>query len=650
MIPRTLFIWLLSCFTAYSQVDRQTYLDQRLQEFISLEITDDAEDWIEWLDQIYQNPWDINRVTEEELRSLHLVSEAHIQAFIHHRQEIGAFQNILEIQSITGWTEEVWHRVGPLLTIPKPRNTASPWWKRGTELFYLQRWDRSLPHVLGFTDQKYAGTPFRFQQRMRWQHPQDFSVGIVTEKDPGERSYLDYIGFHLAKQKTKGWVSQILGDFQIQFGQGLVWGAGFFVGKGGETIYSIRRGQGGLRPYTSIGERIALRGAAATYQWRQWYITGVLSYRKTDARIQLDSFFTSISTIGYHRTASEISQKNTLGVFTAGGDLHYRTRSWLAGMSLAYTRYEKEANPAEQLYNAYAFRGKQLSTLSGYYSYQGNGFQSFGEVARSSSGGIGWIQGLTAIPHPGWEMAMLYRRYDRHFHSVYGQAFGEYSRPTNEQGFYAGLKFLPKKGIQWTAFFDQFSHPWIRFQTVGPGHGQHVGLRWQNAQRDKAHWIFQGSWKLRTLFPGVQTHVENSARWQFAAQWIAPTQKRWNWHSRFLYNRQAKTEGWGIFQDVKFQYSSGEFKGRMGYFQTAGYAHRVYVFEPDVLMGGSFPAFYGRGWRGVGVWRQAVGPKLDFWARLAYLRVYDRPSVGSGLETTPGPEKWTLTTQVRYRM
>lgn len=648
MIYRILFFSLWG-FSSMAQVDRQAYLDQRLQEFLSLETTDEAEEWIEWLDQIYQNPWDINRVTEEELRSLQLLSEKQIQAFSRHRKQIGIFHNILEIQSVEGWTEEVWLRVGPLLTLQKDQNTPTPWWKRGTDIFYLQRWDRSFPLVRGFTENQYVGNPFRVQQRFRWQHPQDFSIGWVTEKDPGERSYLDYTGFHIARQRPKGWTHQILGDFQIQFGQGLVWGAGHFIGKGGETIYSVRRGQGGLRPYTSIGERLALRGAAATYQWRKWYLTSLLSYRKADARIVSDSIFTSISTIGYHRTASEINQQNVLGVFTTGGDVHYRTQGWLSGVSWAYTHHSHVASPTVNLSSQYSFRGRSLSTYSAYYSYQGAGLQSFGEIARSTSGGMALVQGITAIPHPAWEWAVLYRRYDRHFHTRYGQAFGEFSQPTNEQGLYLGLKFLPKKGIQFTAFVDQFSHPWVRFQTQGPGSGQHIGLRWQSTKRDKSHWIFQGSWKDRRTFSNLTAVSGSLPRWQFAAQWIAPTQKKWNWHSRFLYNRQAASQGWGVFQDIKRRYSTGEIKLRVGYFDTDGFNHRVYVFEPDVLMGASFPAFYGQGWRAVGVWRQGIGQRVDIWTRLGYLRVFDRPAVGSGPETTPGPEKWTGTWQVRYR-
>lgn len=629
------------------QVDRQTYLDQRLQEFLAMEGSDDVEDWMEWLDQTLQNPWDINQVTADQLRSVPLVSDSQIQAFLRHREAIGTFQNILELQSIEGWDEYTWQKMSPLLTINPTQTTLMPWWKRGTEKYIIQRWDRSFPKVRGISTGNYQGNAYRFQQRIRWQRPQDFSVGAVLEKDPGETSYADYFGFHLAKQQKKGWIQRVVGDYQVQFGQGLVWGAGHFVGKGGETIYAVRRGQGGIRPYTSISERQAMRGVAGTFQHRNFTFSGMISRRKADARIEEDSVFTSLSRIGYHRTRSEISNRNSITLLTVGGDVHRTSSNWLVGMSWAWHHFSKPADPTFQLYNQFAFRGSQYWNQSVYFTYHGAGFQAFGEWANAPKG-MAWILGATAIPHPKWEVAVLWRQYGRSFHSLYGQSFGEYSSPANEEGVYMGLKFLQKKGTQWTLFYDQFSHPWIRFQTFGPGSGEQMGFRYQTSRKNKSQWIFQGGWKSRVVFPSPIDTTRSFNRWQMSSQWISSPHPRWNFHSRLLANTQESRWGMGFFQDIKWTYRRGELKTRLGFFQTDGYTQRVYVFEPDVLMGASFPAFYGTGFRGVWVWKQELTPRLDLWIRLAYIRVWDRPQLGRGDELTPGPEKWTGTVQCRY--
>ncbi|MFN4085014.1 MAG: ComEA family DNA-binding protein [Spirosomataceae bacterium] len=643
--------FLLCClipFLSFGQIDRQAYLDQRLQDFLALEGNEDLENWMEWLDQILQNPWDINQVTAQQLRIFPLLSEKQIEAFLQHRQAIGAFQHILEIQSIEGWDEETWRRVAPLFIVQQSKSIQEVWWKRSTERYVIQRWDRSIPKVRGLESGKYMGNGWRFQQRFRMQRPQDYSLGLVLEKDPGERSYTDYVGFHLSKQRSTGWIQWVVGDYQIQFGQGLVWGAGHFVGKGGETVYSVRRGQAGLRPYTSISERQAMRGVAGTFQKKNWYVTGLFSWRKGDARSVGDTVFTSLSTIGYHRTETEIQNKNSISMVSVGGDIHHSSPRWLWGTSWGWHYYSLRADPSQQLYNLFAFREKQIWNHSLYYSYQGVGFQSFGEWAYSPTG-MAWVQGATTIPHPKWEMAVLFRRYGRAFHTVYGQAFGEFSQPNNEQGLYVGLKFLPKKGTQWTLFYDQFSHSWIRFQTTGPGSGEQMGMRFQTTRPNKSQWIFQAGWKNRQPFPSILTSNPTTNRWQWTGQWISRTHSSWNFHSRFLYNAQAKNRGWGLFQDIKRDYSTGELKLRVGYFRTDGYGNRLYVFEPDVLMGSSFPSFFGEGIRWVGVWKQAIARSLDVWCRLAYLRVWDRPQIGSGEEITPGPEKWTGTLQIRYQ-
>ncbi len=94
---------------------------------------------------------------------------------------------------------------------------------------------------------------------VRASKPGDFSFGFTLEKDEGEKLQwnpsqkmygFDYISFHGQLLNKKRIINLLVGDFQGQFGQGLTLGISG-VGKGGETITSIRRSNIGFVPYTS---------------------------------------------------------------------------------------------------------------------------------------------------------------------------------------------------------------------------------------------------------------------------------------------------------------------------------------------------------------------------------------------------------------
>jgi hypothetical protein len=84
----------------------------------------------------------------------------------------------------------------------------------------------------------------------------------------------------------------VVGDYQYQFGQGLVSSAGFFVGKGAEPISTIRRSSLGIRPYTSVLEGLQFRGSAATMGVNSWEFTGFVSQKNNSS-----SLVTAIDTL-----------------------------------------------------------------------------------------------------------------------------------------------------------------------------------------------------------------------------------------------------------------------------------------------------------------------------------------------------------------
>src|SRR5690554_8234852 len=76
------------------------------------------------------------------------------------------------------------------------------------------------------------------------------------------------------------------GDYQAQFGQGLVFGSGYSPGKGAEAITTVRRSSVGLRPFTSAMEFGFFRGGAATYSMGNFELTALYSNAPRDGNVQ----------------------------------------------------------------------------------------------------------------------------------------------------------------------------------------------------------------------------------------------------------------------------------------------------------------------------------------------------------------------------
>ena len=111
-----------------------------------------------------------------------------------------------------------------------------------------------------------------------------------------------------------------LGDYQVNMGQGLICFQGFGLGKS-PAVLKVKRWGRTILPHTSANEALFFRGAATTIELsKQFEITAFFSYRGRDANVvtldsleideNLDEEISSIGESGYHRTNSELEDKN----------------------------------------------------------------------------------------------------------------------------------------------------------------------------------------------------------------------------------------------------------------------------------------------------------------------------------------------------
>lgn len=628
--------------------------------------TEDAnyEDVYENLFTIYQNPLDLNKADIADLRALFFLSENQINAIIHHKNKFGNFLSIYELQAVEGLSIEDIRAILPFVQVKNGIGTTrlSNFAKKAVEHYLVIRADQTLEPIAGIKEDKFVGSAQRYYTRYRMSHNKDFSIGFVSEKDAGENKFFDYYNFHIQVQ-NKGIIKNlVIGDYLMQFGQGMIFSAGFAAGKGSEPVYTTRRSNVGIRPYNSVVENGSFRGIANTIKNRNFEITTMAAFNKRDASVDLneetqDDFFSSILSAGFHRTETEIANKNAISETNLGGNILYKLDHLQIGFTVLHTSFDKTFQKRALLYNRFEFTGSQNTVMGPNISLSWQNFNFFGEAARSTSGGFGYISGLVGSLGPKVEWALNLRNYQPNFHTFYGFSFAEGSRTINEKGIYNGLKYMIKKGLEVSAFYDSYNFPWLKYRVDAPSSGQDYQLRiiYKPNKIFSQYLAFHKETKERNASDSKAVTHEllqtNRKNWVLGTDYMHHSWLRLQ--TKLQYNgykieNTSKSDGYAVIQDIETKFKKSQIKARIAYFSTDSYDSRIYAYENDVLYAVSFPAYYGKGWRYYLIGKMPIGRNLDVWIRIAQTKVSDRTTMGSGTSEIEGNKKTDLKVQLKY--
>lgn len=645
------------------------------------------------LAQLYSSPLDLNRASRDELSATLLLTDRQITSLLAYRTTTGDLLAVAELQAVPDFDVSTIQRLRPFVTIRSATLTAdlpSP-----TDNYLIARYERVLEEQKGFSEAvpsktgtlplRYQGSPGQWYLRYRHSRPGVYSIGVTLEQDPGEafrwnpatRQYgVDYVSFHAQIQQRGRWRNVVIGDFQQQIGQGLIFSAGFSLGKNAETILTVRRPTLGARPYTSLSEYGYLRGLSATYRLLpNLDLTLLAAYNRRDANILAgktaldENVVTSFSTSGLHQTSSDLLDLRSVGETNLGGHLHMHTQQFQLGLTVLQTGFDTKLQKRDQTYNNYEFVGKQNLVVGLHAGYVWRNLNLFGEVARSSgsvtnSGGIGTVAGILASLSRRLDVSVLARHYDRNFHSFYANAFSESSRTINETGLYAGVKYILYRKLTLSGFVDWFHFPWWKYLVDGPSGGYDYLLTatYQPNRQTRFSLIFHDEHKEKNK-PGAAASGSKTTPKEIvgiirrslaltADYSPAPglTMRSRIQAGTFGYaSSTTSSVGFALIQDVTYERGRLSLSGRVALFGTDDYDSRQYAYERDVLYAFSFPAYFDRGIRHYLLARYQVNRHLDIWFRYARTDLTNQPDIGSDLDLIAAPHKTELKTQVRWR-
>jgi hypothetical protein len=629
--------------------------------------------------QLLAHPLDLNTASAEQLQSLYVLTPEQVNALLAHREKTGPFYSVYELQTIEAIRKEDFLKLVPLVRVfdEQTRGGYRAWWKRvlSEENNYLvMRYSQTLEHQRGYTNassenSRYQGTPEDLLVRFRVSRPSDFSLGFTAKKDAGEKitwnpsdQYygFDYISWH-AQMQNKGAIKNlIIGDYQCQFGQGLMLGSVFGIGKNGETISSIRRSNVGFLPYTSQYEGGYMRGAAISYQAHKNILFHTfVSSRARDGALSQDSSLTTVSSFNYsglHRTLNELNNRNTLQEKNAAMVINFKNRFIDAGIMAHHTQFDKSLKRNPTLYNTFAFEGNTNSNVGAYFNATFGNTTFFSEVAHTIGNGWGGVAGVITNVSPALDISILVRHYTRDFYSFYTNALAENSVPQNESGIYWGWQYRFSKRSSLAGYMDFFEFPWLKYRSYRPSRGSEWLLRYQYKASRKVTFFAQLKEETKSRNTNTETNLHQIAtgtRRGLTSQIDFVATRQLHLKSRaqlssFQFNGNT-SYGMVLMQDATFDASRFSITARYALFDTDDFDNRIYIYEPDTWLAFSFPAYNGQGVRNLLMLRYRITKKMNCWIRWSQTRYLSKDEIGSGGETIMGNSQNDVRFQVRIQ-
>ena len=590
---------------------------EKLKEFIAStaeELAADESDpeaasaYIEKLYDLAENPVKINSADETEISRLFFLSDFQVKVLIDYVRTSGKIESIFEIANIPGFDRETAEILLPLITL-ESRYTLSPdssiW--RSISLTTFSFSDNNA-------DTSFLAGPWRILQRYRLTKG-SFSVGLVAEKDPGEKLLTgnpplpDFFSVNAA-YNGRGIIRRvILGDYSARFGQGTNINTGISTGLS-LSAPGYMSARNDVRPYTSTDENNFFRGAAAYLAYRDLEVMLFYSNKCIDASVSPvsgseESSVTSFYRDGTHNTATLLKKKDTVSEIAGGVNMSYNFNNLRIGFTWSGDKFalpvKTDITDPE---NYFKFSGKTNSIYSVTYKGLIGKMLMYGELSSSGYKKYALIQGVSFRPSDRLTINYLYRNYSGGFISFHGKGTGSSSSAGNETEMLGSFTLEAAKHLFISGGCDLRDFPWLRYRNSAPSRSLRKELRIRYFPNEILAADISYSYRLTMAdAPGdsgipeqerkVIRSIKSSGRISLSENLTLGT------IVEYKIAENSDNRGTVLLQDICYNFKTLPLRVWFRYclFRTDDWDTRIYTYENDLLNSFSIPALSGEGSR-----------------------------------------------------
>ena len=617
----------------------------------------------EEISQLEDNPVNLNTASAEELHRIPAVSDL-IAARIIERRKQERFTSIDELLEVEGVTPELLSFIRKFVRVARRKEGAN------ISATFLSRTSTEIEERQGFITGAYPGSSIKVLNRChisadKLKSPlssaiSDFEVGILTKKDPGELGLTNFSTYFAGFSMPFLAAHFIIGDYQMESSEGLIFWRASAFGKGSDVITPVRKNGGGIHSYLSSDENSFFRGIGASFEFSNMQVQVLYSSKAINATIDSLGNISDIYKGGLFRTESEQRKRNSSKETLLG----CRAVTYLLdGLKIGYTCYRTRfANPLLLIgdNNEYA---SELWMRGGDVSFTTNYLDAFAEFALDRANTLATIAGVTYEPVSVLEMTVVFRNYPAAFQSIHGNAFGESGQVQNENGVYVGIRGQPILGLSVSMYYDQFTHEQPTYLLPAPSHGndflalaeykfkEQCEFSFRYKRKDLPSVIYGNDFYGRIsqqLIPRVQKNYRLNNEFTSSPSFHASS--RVEWVTVEYGAMQSSEKGLLISEALKWNLvHSFSLQARIAVFETDSYTSTIYEFEDEVPGAYSNPALFGRGMR----WYLILGcqpfSKMNIAAKYSQTVKDGVKSIGTGLDAISGDCQSVVSVQVEVR-
>jgi hypothetical protein len=678
------------CFFSNHAQEKEKISSTTEQQLENLAEANDAEteddSYLQQLNYFKKHRININNSGTEDLEELKILTALQIQNFLVYRRLLGKIISVYELQAIPAWDIVTIQKLIPFIIVKDNSTIFEKLNKRwsGGEQEFLVRYGRVLEKSKGYNEPKqgsssyYTGSRDKIFFRYKYNYKNLLQWGLLADKDAGEpflksnqKQGFDFYSFHFFARQMGIIKALAIGDFTVNLGQGLTqWQSLAF--KKSAAVLAVKRQGAVLRPYNSSGEYNFHRGAGITLQKKNWETTLFASFRKISANTIIDSVYdedvvSSFQASGYHRTPSENADRNSLGQIAFGGNIKYQNNNWHVGINSIHYNFSKRVQKSDDAYNLFALSSSSITNTSVDYGFTYRNLHLFGEAAADNHFNKAFLNGAVISLDAKVDASVVYRKIDREYQSLNGNAFTENTFPVNETGLYTGITIRPLSVLQIDAYADAFRFPWLKYRLDAPSTGKDYFVQVTYTPNKEV--------EIYTRYKNEAKQINRTAT-NLANKLIDFIPKQnWRLQTSITISREAAIRNRVelIWYDKKgpdaeqgfLTYIDGFYKPllkrwggnlRLQYFETNGFNSRIYTYENDLPYSFSVPFNYDKGlryylnfnWNASKLINKRRQSKIgmDVWLKWAQTIYSNKIAIGSGLDEIAGKRKSEIKFQV----
>ncbi len=618
-----LFYLLICCLLYSSQSFTQDLdtlsenTDDVLENF--LEDTDtENEDYslFDNIEELVQNPIDINLAELNSLLSIPYINLTTANSIINHRKKFGDFYSTRELFSVQGLDQEIVYKILPFVkvdikkieenikegqTIPKESSVDKQ--RRKIKFQNRSRMQNDLQLRKGFIEDKFEGSKPKIYSRSILTYNKNFSLNLLSEKDAGEKSLDDFTSYSFLIKDFNFIKDFVIGDYNIEFGQGLTMWNPYSFKKGGIAILPSAKFNTNIKSHRSAEENKFYRGTAIAIRRKPFDITFFYSKNKFDANIDsLTNEITSTPIDGLHRTENELFKKNLGEEKVLGGILNYQFRNKLY---LGFLYYQSDFNQPFQKENIFDISGSQFKYYSFTYNYFVRNILFSGEFSYNNTS-VALINSVQFAFSKNLSLITSIRNYPKNFFSLHGSAFSESAEDAqNEFGIYTGIMWKSPFGLI-NFYYDYFKFPYATFNNPLPSSGNEFlfNLESKISKSVSTNFRYKNENKEIALNTIENKIISDRLKQNFRGELILDINKNLRLKSRIEINRfkiefdKSQENGFLTYQDIRYNLTKNFIiYGRVIFFKTDSFNSAIYEYENDLLGVLTNIPMYGEGMR-----------------------------------------------------